>query len=72
MCASSPSMSNVMLLMRCCVRLCVLLWNANAEVSAGEQVTCSLRFNGAAFCWGSNANDELGNGASLTEGQARS
>jgi alpha-tubulin suppressor-like RCC1 family protein len=40
--------------------------NANADISAGVDVTCSLRFNGAAFCWGSNDNDILGNGSSLT------
>jgi alpha-tubulin suppressor-like RCC1 family protein len=45
-------------------------WNANFDVSAGVDVTCSLRLNGAAFCWGSNANDVLGNGSSRTVSSA--
>ncbi|HWH53014.1 MAG TPA: hypothetical protein VN513_04315 [Gemmatimonadales bacterium] len=40
--------------------------NSNIDVSAGDGVTCSLRLNGAAFCWGTNAHDMLGNGGSLT------
>ncbi|HEY4133439.1 MAG TPA: hypothetical protein VGM50_22660 [Gemmatimonadaceae bacterium] len=46
------------------VQLLICQANANAEVSAGDRVTCSLRRNGLAWCWGSNVAGILGNGSS--------
>jgi len=38
-----------------------------AYVSAGDEFTCGVKVDGTMWCWGRDANDELGNGASTTQ-----
>ena len=44
----------------------VLAGKTIKSISAGYQTTCAVASDNNAYCWGSNANGELGNGSNLT------
>jgi alpha-tubulin suppressor-like RCC1 family protein len=41
----------------------VLAGKTLTQVTSGAYYTCALDSTGAAYCWGSNANGQLGNGS---------
>lgn len=41
-----------------------------ANISAGKEITCGVKVNGSGWCWGTENDGSLGNGAAVTTAQA--